>query len=346
MISIISFLIVIMICVISHEAGHFLVAKIFNIYVHEFSFGMGPVIFSRKGKETQYSIRAYPIGGYVKLEGEDNEEGDTSGTVVSNERSFADKTPLQRICVLLAGATVNIFLAWLLMSFFLFMHGIYNFKSTVVGGVMNSSPAMEIGIVKGDRIVAINDKKLVEWKDIYENINRNIPEDNVYVISYEHNSEVHTKKIKIKPVNGKRLLGVTVSNLRYPLLQSCKTSLSFSIQATKEIVSGIFKMITMKVKANVAGPVGIATISGEAFSAGFWNFIAFIAMINLNLGIFNLLPIPALDGGRIFLTLPELITGKKLPAKFENTLNYFGFLLLIALILFVTGFDIYKLFIK
>ena len=211
---------------------------------------------------------------------------------------------------------------------------------------MTSSPAMKIGITKGDRIVAINGKKLVEWQDIYKNINNNAPKDNVYSISYEHDSKICTINVKIMPDNGKRLLGVTVSNLRYPLLQSCKKSLSFSIQATKEIVSSIFKMITMKIKAEVAGPVGIATISGEAFSAGFWNFIAFIAMINLNLGVFNLLPIPALDGGRIFLTLPELITGKKLPAKFENTLNYIGFLLLIALILFVTGIDIYKLFIK
>ena len=97
MISIISFLIVIMICVVSHETGHFLVAKIFNIYVHEFSFGMGPLIFSRKGKETQYSVRAYPIGGYVKLEGEDNEEGVISDTTIPKERSFANKTPLQRI---------------------------------------------------------------------------------------------------------------------------------------------------------------------------------------------------------------------------------------------------------
>ena len=353
MISIISFLIVITICVISHEAGHFFVAKIFDIYVHEFSFGMGHLLWSKKGKETQYSIRAYPIGGYVKLEGEDRDEDDDENSekiaddvVVPPERSFANKTPLQRICVLAAGATVNIFLAWLLMSFFLFAHGTYNFKSTVVGDVMDGSPAMEIGIVKGDKILSINGKQLHVWSDIYKNMNENIPTNSIYEVSFEHNGKIFTKQVKVVEKSGRRLLGISVSYLRYSFLKSCKTSLSFAFEGTKEILTGIYKMITRKIKAEVAGPVGIATMAGDAFSSGFWSFVAFIAMINLNLGIFNLLPFPALDGGRILFILPEMITGKKLPAKYENAINLVGFVLLILLVIWVTGFDIYKLFLK
>ena len=142
---------------------------------------------------------------------------------------------------------------------------------------------------------------------------------------------------------GGRLLGVQPSHEKYPVVKALGTAFTYSWKMSVEILSGLWMALTGQIKADVTGPVGIATMAGDAFREGFWTFIAFLGVINLNLGLLNLLPFPALDGGRIIFILVELVTRRKVPERVETMIHYAGFIILLALIFLVTGKDIYRL---
>lgn len=345
MISVISFLIVIGICVISHEGGHFLAARMRGVLVHEFSFGMGPLLWGRKKGETQYSLRAFPVGGFVKLEGEDADGEEEKPADYDPARSLANKKPWERIFIIGAGASVNILLAWLLTALFLSGYGVYNMETPKIGSIMEGTPAMSAGLREGDVIKAIDGKELKDWSDIRKNIQNPKKSGDRYDITLDRSGERKTISVSI-PVNkesGGRLLGVQPSHERYPILKALGTSFSYSWKMSVEIIKGMWMALTGQIKADVTGPVGIATMAGDAFKDGFWTFVAFLGVINLNLGLLNLMPFPALDGGRIIFIAIELVTRRKVPEKIETMIHYAGFVVLIALILLVTGKDIYRL---
>ncbi len=348
MISIISFLIVIGICVISHEGGHFWAARLRDVMIHEFSFGMGPLLWGRKKGETQYSLRAFPIGGFVKLEGEDaagGEEDEPKPEGYTPERSLANKKAWERMFIIGAGASVNIALAWLLTAAYLAGYGVYNMEIPKIGAIMDDTPAYSSGLKAGDLIKSIDGKQLKDWGDIRSNIQNPAKSGDLYEITAQRGDETKTFSIKV-PVNkesGGRLLGVQPSHEKYPLMQALGKSFNYSWKMSTEILRGLWLAATGQIKADVTGPVGIATMAGDAFKEGFWTFIAFLGVINLNLGLLNLLPFPALDGGRIIFILIEMATGRKVPEKIETMIHYAGFIILLALIFLVTGKDIYRL---
>lgn len=315
--------------------------------IHEFSFGMGPLLWGRKKGETQYSVRAFPVGGFVKLEGEDAEAGEEPKPEgYDPARSLANKKPLEKIFIIGAGASVNIILAWLLTAIFLAGYGVYNLEVPKIGTVMENTPAQSAGLMTGDIVKKIDGKELKAWADIRSSIVRKDKKDGEpFAVTVERKGEQKDFKINI-PVDketGSRLLGVQPSHEKYPPLKALGTSFTYSWNMSREILKGLWMAITGQIKADVTGPVGIATMAGDAFKEGFWTFIAFLGVINLNLGLLNLLPFPALDGGRIIFIAIELITRKKVPEKIETMIHYAGFLVLIALILLVTGKDIYRL---
>lgn len=318
-----------------HEFGHFIVAKLNNVKVNEFSIGMGPTIFHRQKGDTMYSLRAIPMGGYVSMEGEDEDSED--------ENAFNKKTPLQKISIILAGPFMNFILAIILFIFLFFNTGV---PVNRVGGFTENSPAINSGLEKNDEIIEINNIKIKSWEDIVPALNAN--DSSVEILSVIKNGKDLNKEISIesKNENGVDYIGI------YPALEkkflntitySFKRVFSMSIQMIKFVGN----LVTGKVNMNsVSGPIGIIKQVGDSVSVGYLNVISLVAIISLNLGIINLLPFPALDGGRILFSIIELIIGKKINEKFETYVNMVGMALLIILMLFVSYKDILRIFIK
>ena len=347
MISIISFLIVISICVISHEGGHYLAARWRDVMIHEFSFGMGPAIWSRKKGETLWSFRALPIGGFVKLEGEDASDEDAPKPEgYKKERALNHKKAWERLIIIAAGATVNLILAWLLTASYLTGYGVYNFDKPEIGVIMPQTAAEKAGLQTGDIIKSINGKHLSKWSDIRENLQDKNTKSDQFTIVIERGGADKTIETTIAydSTHKGRLLGVQPSQVKYPIHQALAQGFGYSWKMGMEILKGMWMVITGQVKSEVVGPVGIAVMAGDAFKQGFWSFIAFMGIINLHLGLLNLLPFPALDGGRIIFITIEILTGKKVPDKYESMVHYAGFVILISLIILITGKDILKLF--
>lgn len=348
MISLISFLIVIGICVISHEGGHFFAARFRGVLVHEFSFGMGPEIWHRKKGETQYSFRAFPIGGFVRLEGEDDETSEPHEPGYDPSRSLANKKPWERILIMGAGASVNIALAWLLTALYLAGNGAYDMSAPRLGVIMENTPAYTAGLKSGDVIESIDGKPLDRWGDIQKIIRDGSKSGDTFDIVVSRGGEEKKLSINIpySEEAGGRLLGVQPPYRKYPFIQALGASFSYSWSMSVAILKSLWLTVTGQMRADVTGPVGIAVMAGDALTAGFWAFVGFLGVINLNLGLLNLLPFPALDGGRIVFVLIEMVTRRKVPEKVETIIHYGGFIVLIALITFVTGKDIFRLFIS
>lgn len=348
MISIISFLIVISICVISHEGGHYLSARWRDVLIHEFSFGMGPLLWSTQKGETLWSIRAFPIGGFVRLEGEDASDNTDKPDNFDPSRSLSAKKPWERLAVLVSGASVNLILAWLLTAALLAGYGVLDLERPLIGKVMEGTPAYSAGIETGDVIVSINGRELVKWGEIRETLQDKKIKSDSFEISVQREGQIIPFKIDIPedPAHGGRLLGVQPGRVTYPLHYALQKGLGYSWGMGIEILKGLWMVLTGAARSDVVGPVGIAVMAGDALKQGIWSFIAFLGVINLHLGLLNLLPFPALDGGRIIFIIAEMIVGRKIPEKWESLIHYGGFIILISLIVFVTGKDILRLFLR
>ncbi len=341
MVSLLSFLVVIGVCVIIHEGGHYLAAVWRKVQVHEFAFGMGPKLFSRRRNGVIWSIRALPIGGFVRLEGE--EEEPRPEDTPDPERSFQKRRPWERFVIIAGGATMNIVLAWLLMTFSLATHGVLDMKTPKIGTLMADYPAATMGAQVGDTILSINGAPIGEWGEIRTTLQK-LKTDDVRVVVDRGGSEVTlTGKVPYSGEHKARLWGVQPSRVVYPLGKALYSGLSYSWQMSVDILKGLWMMVTGKIPADVAGPVGIAQYAGNAAREGFWTFIAFLAVINLNLGLLNLFPFPALDGGRLVFLFGEMVSGRKFPEHWESRIHLVGFALLMALIAFVTWKDIARL---
>lgn len=340
MLSLISFIIVITISVISHEFGHFITARHFGVFVHEFSFGMGPSLFSTKQGDTVYSFRLLPIGGFVKLEGEDGniEESANKG------KTLNCICPLHRLFIVLAGPMVNILLALIFTAAFLYFNGIYDSQSTYIGKIVDGSPAAIADFKPEDRIISINGTSVNQWKEISLALNSKLSDsDNVFNIIVNRNGNQLEKNVNIPPENGRYLLGILPRKIEMSICLSLKNAFSYLISMTVSILCGFRDLIIGKVSGDVVGPIGIAVIAGNSIRHGLWSFVTFLAIINLHLGLINLFPFPALDGGRAVLIIFELITGKKISENKEAILHYAGFIILISLMFVVTLKDLIKI---
>jgi len=314
-----------------HEFGHFIIAKLVGIRVEEFSIGMGPKAFSTQKGDTLYSVRLLPIGGYVKMEGEDEASNDS--------RSFNKKSPLQRISVIAAGPIMNIVLAIILFMIIALNIGT---PITKIQDVTDNSPAQSAGILPGDKIISIDNKKIDTWEDIVKVVGESKKE--TLQIELSRNNE--KLNLEVKPIvdknTNKRLIGIT------PVFtKSVGASFKFSIERVSLIVKGIGDFLSKLIKGQasseeVVGPIGMVHFVGEAARIGILSLLSLAAVISINLAILNILPFPALDGGRLLFIFAELITGKPIDPEKEGFIHFVGFVVLISLMIFVLYKDISK----
>jgi regulator of sigma E protease len=318
--------------VIIHELGHFTLAKLNGVKVHEFSLGMGPKLFGIKGKETEYLIKAFPIGGYVKMEGEDEGSNDP--------RAFNNKTPGQKLSIVSAGAIMNLILAVVL---FAIVGAVEGYVLPVIGEVVPNSPAMKAGIVVGDKITKVNSVNIERWDDFLIEMSTNKGES----LNIEVTRDSKVEQLLLKPLKDEKenkfIIGIRVSNIREKmnLGESAVYGFNQTVTTAKQTLGFFGSLFKGEVSANdVGGPISIIRISGKAAQMGLTSLMMLTAMLSVQLGIFNIIPFPALDGGWIFILLFEIISGKKLNEKKVATINYFGFMFLMALMVLVVLKDI------
>lgn len=318
--SVVVFLLVILI----HEFGHFIIAKTVGIQVNEFSIGMGPKLYSKKSEETLYSIRALPIGGYVAMEGEDEES--------NNPRSFSNSSVGKRLAVVVAGAIMNFFLAFVVLFIIGMMLGTPVNK---IGGFVEPSNAKEVGLEVGDKIVAIDGVETNSWEEVIENINKT--DSKSLEITVQRNNEDLKYDVN-RDSEGK--IGI-MRGAERSVLGSLKYGFTTMKLLLNEMIKFLGRLFTGKVSINeVSGPVGIIREIGSAARTSIINVMMLLAFININVGFFNLLPIPALDGSKVVLLVIESIRKKPIPVEKEGLINLIGFIFLIGLLIVVTFKDI------
>ena len=325
------------IIVFIHELGHFLFAKKAGVKIHEFAIGMGPKIYSKQKGETKYSLRLLPLGGYVSMEGEDGASNDPN--------SFGAKTVLQRASIIFAGPFFNIILTILLLIPVFSYMGTPSDKN-VLGQVLENTPAIEAGLKPNDKIIEINGNKINNWQDIVNNIQG----DNIETLNIKVERDNTTKDITVTPEKneeGKYVIGITPVYDK-SILKSVPRAFTATWDMIKQMLLFVVQLFTGTVPGgfenSVAGPVGVIGIVSDAAKMGIINLVYIGAVISLNLGILNLLPIPALDGGRLLFLLIEAIRGKKMDPDKEGMIHTAGLMLLLGFMLFVTYKDILKLF--
>lgn len=333
--------------VMFHEFGHFICAKISGVKVNEFAIGMGPKLFKFQKGETLYSFRLFPIGGFCAMEGED-EDSDTAG-------AFSKASVYKRMLIVAAGALMNILLAFIFMMVILAQQD--SFASTKISKFSDNAVTSQYGLQVGDEIKKIDNYGIRTYTDVAFALALNKNNYSDFVVK-RNGENVEIKNVKFQTKEGQDGKQVIVRDFYvYPIE---KTFLTFLGQTFNEIVSNVkltyvslWKMVTGQYGLNsVSGPVGIASVIKDAASTGLQenflqginNIIMIMMVLSVSLGVMNLLPLPALDGGRFIFLIIEAITKKPVPQKYEGLVHKIGFILLILFILFITFNDILKLF--
>ena len=342
--TLIFFIIILGIIVLIHEFGHFFFAKRAGIYVYEFSIGMGPRLFkwTRKNDETEYSIRLIPIGGYVQMAGEEIEDDPN----VPKEKKFSVKTFGQKFMTVIAGIMNNFLLAIALLFFLALFNGASQNKP-IVGEVAEDMPAYSAGLKQGDRIISINGKKTTTY-DVFA-LELQVNAGKKIVLEVDRNGNKQTVIISPKMVDENGTLtpryGFALTDeVKTGFFASIKYAFSKTISLLHQMVLTIYYLVTGTLGLkSFSGPIGIYNIVGQAKDSGFWSLVSLTALLSVNVGFINLLPLPAFDGGRLLFVIIEKLSGKKVNPRLENTIHSIGFFLLMALMILITYNDIIRL---
>ena len=321
-----------------HELGHFMAAKFSGIEVHEFALGMGPTLFQWKKKETVYALRLFPIGGFVSMEGEDEES--------ENAGSFTRAPIGNRILVTVAGAAMNLLLGFLVLIVIVCMEP--NIISREIAEFYPGASTQASGLQVGDVILAVNGRRCFITNDIsYEFARTKQGAADLTLLRGGKKTELPKVQFATEEKNGETQLIVDFKVYAVPktLVTVVKEAGNWTLSLARLVALSLVDLVTGRVALNnLSGPVGIISVIGEASTYGLQSVLQLLALITVNLGVFNLLPVPALDGGRLFFLMIEAVRRKPIPQKFEIAINAMGFVLLMGLMIFVTFNDITKLF--
>lgn len=327
--------------VLVHELGHFITAKLTGMRVDEFAIGFGPKLVSFKHGETAYSIRAVPLGGFNDIAGMDPEDKD------AGDRGYSAKPVLSRMIVIIAGSAMN-----LILPIFLFF-GIYFFSGVatpstepVLGRVIEGEAADKAGLQDGDRIIAIDGKPVETWTDLLAAIRDKGGETLSFRVA-RGGEEVEAQVTPVYDAQQKRaMVGVMgATETRHPgFAESVQLAVTRTAAILYAMAEAIYKILLELSGAELAGPLGVAQMAGEVAQMGFVPLLNFAAFLSLNLGLVNLFPIPALDGGHFLLLCVEAVRGKPLGPKAFGYVQRVGIALLLLLMLFATKNDIMRVF--
>ena len=346
--NIILFILILGFIVLVHEGGHFFFAKMTGVHVYEFSIGMGPVIFKKIAKDkTQYSIRAFPIGGFVSLAGE---EVDDEKRKAKKGHNLQDKTVFQRFLVMFAGVFNNFVSAFIILVIVGLLIGSPSTKP-VISGVEEGYPAQQAGIQEGDIVKKINKHKITYLEDISLYLAIDDLSKPIKIEVQKENGTRETYKLKAKEVKDKEgkkkyALGVMLEAKKEGgFFNSFKYAFNEGCAILKQMYVVIINLFTGGVHLNqLSGPVGIYSIVGQMSKSGIAALLYLTALLSINVAVINLLPFPAFDGGRILFLIIEKIKGKPVDPKIENIIHSIGFVLLMILMIYVTFNDVLKLF--
>ena len=326
--------------IIIHEFGHFIAAKLLGVRVNEFAVGFGPKLFSKKLGETVYRANLIPLGGYCAMEGEDEKSGDP--------RAFCNKAAWRRFIIVIMGATFNLLLGFVLISSVLAPQK--RFTTTKIANFSDNAVSSQHGLKKDDEILSVDGRRIYTTYDLSYAFT-NVKDGTVDMTVLRDGKQKQLKSIKFDTDEEN---GISYINVDFFVYGREKTVLSFFSETVKTGVSycaviwrSLIDLISGKYGISaVSGPVGVTVAIGSVAKQSLKNLLPIAALITINLGIFNLLPVPALDGGRLLFILVEMVTRKKVPEKYESLVHTVGFILLIAFMLLITAKDIWSLIIK
>ncbi|OQB25321.1 MAG: Regulator of sigma-W protease RasP [Firmicutes bacterium ADurb.Bin182] len=335
--SIVVALLVLSIFIFVHELGHYGAGRILGFKIVEFSIGMGPALLKKDKKGIRYSVRAFPIGGMCKFYGEDE--------AVRNNESFNAHKPWKRMIVTAAGPVMNILFALIFAIVTLTVYGDY--VTGISSFAEDSSPAQSAGLMPGDTIYAIDGKRIEYYAAAVDAIRRADGEEAVITVERNGKKLDFVVKDMYNPEKGYNFLGVNIEPVRkhYGLFEAIGASFAYIWSMIMEMFKFLGSIFTKGVqKGDVMGPVGTISFIGQAVRMGFESLLRLGSLISVNLAIVNLLPLPALDGGRIVFQVVETVRGKPVSAEKEGMVHFVGIILLFALIIFLTFNDISTMF--
>lgn len=325
--------------IVIHEFGHFIAAKLLGVRVNEFAIGMGPKLLRWGKGETKYSINALPIGGYCAMEGEDEESHD--------ERAFCNKKPWRRFLIVVMGAVFNLILGFILVAITLIPQD--RFATTIVGGFRDDIPVVsrEHGLEVGDEIIAVDGRKIFAYDDLWYSFSN--VDDGAIDITVKRDG----KKVQLNDVRfaSEEIDGINLLTIDFKVIGEEKNFFTFieytfktTISSCVTVYRSLIDLITGRYGiSSVSGVVGVTAAIGEVAKVDILNLIPVMYLITINLGLFNLLPVPALDGGRLVFILFEMIFRKPVPKKFEAIVHAVGMVLLLLLMAVITVKDIWTL---
>lgn len=320
------------IMIFPHELGHFIAAKRVGVKVNEFSFGMGPALWKKQGKETLYSIRLLPIGGYCAMEGEDEDS--------ESPRAFGNKKPWQKIIVLAAGSLMNVLCALIIM---IIVMGVLGFTTTTIDQVDPGSPASVAQFMEGDIVTKIDNTEIDNWNDVSVAFAEAKGAESTVIV--ERDGDLKT--LKVTPnlnEDGRYVVGITCKVSHNPataVVEGTKATINMTIN----LFITIGQLFTGGLGVDdLSGPVGMVQMVDQTATLGLWYYGFLTSMICMNLAIINMLPLPALDGGRIIFVLITMITGKEVSPKIEGAIHFAGIVLLFGLMIYVSVNDVTRIF--
>lgn len=355
-ISILLLLLLLSIITLVHELGHLLVAKAFGVYCKEFSIGMGPKLISKKFKETEYSIRAFLVGGFVSMVGEQADDPSIEELNLPKERTLTGIAKWKQVCVMFAGIFMNFITAFIIYSLLILNIGTYSIENKpIIENIKEDLPAYSSGLQVGDIVTKaeISNGMSIE-PDSYSELTTFLTSyyegEGKWEITVDRNGE--TKVFEIEPTyypeENRYIIGIQFSDVptdvvKINIFNCFKYGFLYMFSMVKMVFTSllaIFRGIGLK---NLSGPIGVYQVVEQTFDYGFSYYIELLALISINAAVFNAMPVPAFDGGRALILLVEVIIGRPLPKKFETAILGASWVLIIMLILFVSYNDIIRI---